>query len=241
MQNLNQVQQDFLSKINGYENIHTDLEGKLNALTERKIKLEKKILKISKTKCDIKYPHWTENLLKPVLNIIKEQTPQLTWDFVEEKQLNVFGLRCDCPVFAHFEGETVVYLNFTCNIKEGILYFDNGKTKNNKKDFDIHGFNNEREELKNIEQLLEFVNKQFLENTTDCFYYQHNRFKPYKNLNEVENPLFEKIIDLENFNYDEFCAAAKKKNIKLTHFLIMNDGKYVFHDSKDKCLISYWL
>ena len=36
-------------------------------------------------------------------NKTKEQTPQLEWDFVNEKSFNVYGMRSDCPVFAHYE------------------------------------------------------------------------------------------------------------------------------------------
>lgn len=243
MHNLKEVQQNYLSQVNEHDVQEKDFDIRLQQINSNIEKLQKKYSNVEKKKNELQYPYWTENLLRPILDIVAKERPLIQWDFQNEKKLNTFGMRAECPVFGYYKGACIISLTFTpTDIKHGIISMDNGEYDGVRKDtlHDLNNFGNKRDVVVSIKQILAYVDKQFKENTENCFHYGHSKFVPYKNLKDLKSaPVLIKQLEIDDFNYNEFIQAAKDWNIQLTDFLIMNDGIIVYQHKDNNYLISY--
>jgi len=152
MHNFKKVQQNYVELKNDYETKTESAEKKI-------ARLERKIAKLKNN-----YPHWTDDLLLPILKLIAEKTPDLVWDFEEDKTLSTFGLRAECPVFASDDrGKLMASICFTPgDLDKGILRYDTGEEKDGYQQGtlgNLNGFNNKTKEVESIDELVEFVNK----------------------------------------------------------------------------------
>ena len=150
MHNFKKVQQNYVELKNDYETKTESAEKKI-------ARLERKIAKLKNN-----YPHWTDDLLLPILKLIAEKTPDLVWDFEEDKTLSTFGLRAECPVFASDDrGKLMASICFTPgDLDKGILRYDTGEEKDGYQQGtlgNLNGFNNKTKEVESIDELVEFV------------------------------------------------------------------------------------
>lgn len=215
--------------------------------------IDKKIVRLKKKREKLEFPYWTENLLLPVLKQIAEATPEVTWDFMGGKDLNTFGMRCECPVFAHDEdGNTVVTLCFTPgDLAEGELYYDIETSDSNTNSIaDLNGFKNKTKLIESVDEIILFVKSKIKSSTEGCFYYKKMKFSPVRKFNNKEKLDIKKgtgfmrtmsSIGISNYkelperrndfvldwNYDEFYAEAKKKGMDKADIYLLNDNKYV--------------
>ncbi|MBU2019486.1 MAG: hypothetical protein KJ941_07565 [Bacteroidetes bacterium] len=166
-----EAQQNYIVLKTQYENEVKEVRGKTDRCLEKIEKLNRKIKRLEKKENNINYPSWMNELLLPILKEIAKQTPDLDWDFESEKQLNNFGLRCECPVFAHKKGanRTIVGITFTPgDLNKGELFYDTGKKlfkAPQNSISNLNNFGNEVAEVKSIEQLIEFVKLQVKKST----------------------------------------------------------------------------
>lgn len=103
------------------------------------------------------YPSWTKEYLRPILDELARQTPDIEWDF---ERLSVFGLRSECPVFGRNSEQVLTGITFTFH--ENQLYYDTGETKRNYSSDtlgDLNGFNNISAPVESMDTLLMHVKK----------------------------------------------------------------------------------
>ena len=136
---------------------------------------EKQIERLQKKKDRLHYPHWTEELLRPIINEVARLTPDLHWDFIEGSQdLNPMGMCARVSVFAYTQKycqfrtqQCAAYLAFTpTDLDNGRLSYDTGEETGRFKQGTMgydNGMNAIAEPVESIEQLVKFVRKQVSE------------------------------------------------------------------------------
>lgn len=134
-----------------------ELDSKIDAAQNKISWHEKRIKHLQIKRSALKYPSWTEVLLRPILGELVKLTPEITWKI---GRLSVMGLRSNCSVFGETKEQITVGITFTCDDNE--LYYDTGETKGNFLSDSIgamNGFNNVRAPVESIGTLLEHVRK----------------------------------------------------------------------------------
>lgn len=133
------------------------IDKKIDA-SNRKISWHtRRIKSLEDKRYSLNYPSWTKEYLRPILDELARQTPDITWDF---ERLLVFGLRSECPVFGRNSEQVLTGITFTFH--ENQLYYDTGETK---RDFssdtlaDLNGFNNVSAPVECLNTLLVHVRK----------------------------------------------------------------------------------
>lgn len=120
---------------------------------------EKKIERLQKRKESIKL-HWTDDLIRPVMEELAKITPDIQWETKE--RLIPLGLRCNCSVFGKTKDDITVGVTFTpCSGDR--LCFDTGESRiGYQKNTlgDVNGFNNITAELTDISQLVDLIRNQ---------------------------------------------------------------------------------
>ena len=107
--------------------------------------------------------HWTTNLIIPVMDLVRNRFPQLTWN---TDRLIPMGLRCSVSVFGYEEGKDTcsVALTFTPrNADKSFIAFDNGKKGigyPNGTLGSLNGFDNIETPLTDIELLFGYIQYQ---------------------------------------------------------------------------------
>lgn len=133
------------------------IDKKIDA-SNRKISWHTKcIKKLEEKRYSLNCPSWTKEYLRPILDELARQTPDIEWDF---ENLSVFGLRCECPVFGKNSGQFMTGITFTFHKNQ--LYYDTGETKRNFTSDtlgDLNGFNNVSAPVESINTLLVHVRK----------------------------------------------------------------------------------
>lgn len=124
---------------------------------DNKIKeTEKKIERLKKRKDKI-CCHWTDNLIRPVMEELVKITPDIQWEMKD--RLIPLGMRCNCSVFGKTKDNITVGVTFTPG-KGDTLNFDTGEYRigcQNNTLGDLNGFNNITAELTDIKQLVELI------------------------------------------------------------------------------------
>jgi len=138
-----------------------NLKDKVNLKQRQIYRLEKRIEKKQQDN------HWTTNLIEPIMDLVRNRFPQLSWDTT---RLIPMGLRCSVSVFGYEEGKDTcsVALTFTPrNADNSFIAFDNGKkgigypngTLGN-----LNGFDNVETPLTDIELLFGYIQYQLDKN-----------------------------------------------------------------------------
>ncbi|XHR94267.1 hypothetical protein ACFJIV_28935 [Mucilaginibacter sp. UC70_90] len=85
------IQEDYINAYSRYQQLQDVLQQKIKIRTKQIERLQHKL-----TRHGGNFPRWTENLLRPVLNRVKEQLPG--W-IADDGQLTPMGLGCRVSVF----------------------------------------------------------------------------------------------------------------------------------------------
>lgn len=148
---------EFAGKCAKYETKYADIQKKIYASRSKILWHEKRIKRLQDKSFALSYPSWINEYLRPILEELARQTPDITWDF---ERLNVFGLRCECPVFGRNNEQILTGITFTH--REGQLCYDTGEYKRNYTHGtlgDVNGFNKISAPVDSIETLLVHVRK----------------------------------------------------------------------------------
>lgn len=149
--------EEFIERDTKYKEERKAIDAKIDDSYDKIRWHEKRIERLKAKRSSLKYPSWTEDYLRPILEELARQTPDIIWDF---ERLSVFGLRCDCPVFGKTSEQITTGITFTHH--GGQLYYDTGETKskfNPNSLGDCNGFNNVSAPVESIETLLSHVRK----------------------------------------------------------------------------------
>lgn len=141
-----------------YSEKELDIETLRKRLYEREQQAMRLQNRISK-KIDNSW--WGDLLIRPVMELVKERTPHLTWTV---DRLVPTGLRNNVWVFAKDKNNKTVSLTFTPPIEDGKLRYD-FRMKNHPRC--NHGFNYECKEIESIDELVEFLDKKMQDNLQD--------------------------------------------------------------------------
>lgn len=146
----NPIQQIYLS--------YQDKKAAVQAFDNKIKEAEKKIERLKKRKDKIRC-HWTDNLIRPVMEELVKITPDIQWEMKE--RLIPLGMRCNCSVFGKTKNNITVGVTFTPGADD-TLNFDTGEyhtgCQNNTLG-DLNGFNNITAGLTDIKQLVELIRK----------------------------------------------------------------------------------
>lgn len=147
---------------NPIEQIYLSYHDKKTAIQEFDDKIKeagKKIERLKKRKDKI-CCHWTDNLIRPVMEELAKITPDIQWEMKD--CLIPLGMRCNCSVFGKTKDDITVGVTFTPGAGD-TLNFDTGEYRigcQHNTLGDLNGFNNITAALTDIEQLVELVHKQ---------------------------------------------------------------------------------
>ena len=148
---------EFTEKSTKIKEERAAIDKKIDA-SNRKISWHtRRIKSLEDKRYSLNYPSWTKEYLRPILDELAMQTPDITWDF---ERLLVFGLRSECPVFGRNKEQVLTGITFT--IHENQLYYDTGETKRNFSSDtlgDLNGFNNVSAPVECLNTLLVHVRK----------------------------------------------------------------------------------
>ena len=104
---------------------------------------------------------WGDLLIRPIMELVKQEFPQLTWDL---ERLVPMGMRNRVSVFAKCDGVTVAMIGFTpMDTKNGIVNYDVSE-RNGDYMSDPNGFSIKSEPLTNIKDLFNHIEKQLIKN-----------------------------------------------------------------------------
>ncbi len=144
----------------------------LNTKIELKVKQLERLQKKNKA-FNAVYPRWTELLLRPLLNQLRQDFPEYKWD---GENLSPMGLGCRVAVFFvkdmnlpeadRYEENNSMYVCFQPgDLGKGELLFETGeKTQSYKPGTigEINGFNNVTKPVESIEEIIAFMKSKIL-------------------------------------------------------------------------------
>lgn len=160
MKSLIQSQQEFLAKNEQIEKVNDKIrqrEQQLKRLIDTKHRYEAN-------------NHWTDGLIRPIMNLVKAKFPQLTWD---DKELVPMGLGNRVSIFARVKGkdECVAYLVFSpCGVTKGQISYETGENTNRYPTDSIanmNRFNNTIKIVETIEEIYDYVEIQLQGNLVE--------------------------------------------------------------------------
>lgn len=153
MEKFTEIQNLFVEK----KKAQTAIEAKI-ALKERQIER----LKVKREKA---YPHWTENLIKPLIEEVKKRMPELT--FEENEKYIPMGLCCRVSVFPYFKEKCLMLSFVPGDLKNGELKIEPGERNNQPYPTgslaDLNGFGKVSVPVKSIRQIVSLLRKQMRE------------------------------------------------------------------------------
>lgn len=145
---------EFIEKSAKVKEERAAIDKKIDASNHKISWHTRRIKSLEDKRYSLNYPSWTKEYLRPILDELARQTPDISWDF---ERLLVFGLRSECPVFGRNSEQVLTGITFTFQ-----LYYDTGETK---RDFssdtlaDLNGFNNVSAPVECLNTLLVHVRK----------------------------------------------------------------------------------
>lgn len=168
MKNLNEIKKDYLAK------------KEVIDFFEQKIEQKKKQIERLEKRKDKARIFWADELIKPILTSLSKEFPNLVWDALHSKELNTFGLRRECPVFAYYDkyvpfqekghedNKLAAGITFTPgNLSKGELCYDTHEKSERIYPVNSIGAMNNFDRItapvENIEQLVKFIKKQLAE------------------------------------------------------------------------------
>ncbi|MCJ8208131.1 hypothetical protein MUY27_00330 [Mucilaginibacter sp. RS28] len=140
----------------------------LNAKIER---AQRRIVKLEQQRKKLKFPFWTELLLRPVLNLIKIQLPGWSCD---DEHLNPMGLGCRVSVFftktelpdnadPWKEGNSIYIVFVPVDLSIGLLHYETGESEQRYPTGTIgaiNGFNRKTKPLESVQEAVDFLKRQ---------------------------------------------------------------------------------
>lgn len=142
MEFINNLKSEYATQITAYKNEQTRIRAQI-------VRLEKKLNKLT-------YPHWTDILVRPIIKEVAQRTPDIVWEY--NKDINTFGLRCECPIFGKTSKGYTVGITFTPG--EEVICYDTGEKHHAIEHHDWNGFNNISKPIESIDELVLLVRKQ---------------------------------------------------------------------------------
>lgn len=133
--------------------------------------LQEKLGAIEKERQLLRFPYWTEKLLRPVLTEIKKQLPDWVCD---DKRLSPMGLGCRVSVFFYkrglpphadrwLQGNSIYIVFLPGELDKGELLYETGERTTRFQAGtigEINGFNQITKPLESIEEAVLFLKKQ---------------------------------------------------------------------------------
>ncbi|MBS1526296.1 MAG: hypothetical protein JST19_11645 [Bacteroidetes bacterium] len=133
--------------------------------------LQQKLATIENERQKLKYPYWTEKLLRPVLNSIKKELPNWVCD---DKRLSPMGLGCRVSVFfckrglpptagKWLQGNSIYIVFLPGELDKGQLLYETGERTTRFQSGtigEINGFNQITKPLESIEEAVLFLKNQ---------------------------------------------------------------------------------
>ena len=153
-----------------FEQAQTIYKHKMDAIKKVNAKiLERKqqLVRLNKKKSKLfDNVHWTEDLIRPVMELVKAEFPTIVWD---DEDLVPLGMCSRVCVFGKIEGEVIARLSFTTgDIYDGILFYDTGERDGDFQPNSIgamNGLGNIREMVTDINVIYAHIIKQLGELT----------------------------------------------------------------------------
>lgn len=165
MNTLKEIQSAYSEKYEAYRTEKKTFQDKIDE-SNRKIEWhQRRIARYEKRIRRMDFPHWTDNLVRPIMAEVERLTPDIKWE--EKDRLPTFGLRCECPVFGKTEEGHTVGICFTPGSHiDGNVRYDTGETKSRYSSGtlgEINGMNNVCKEVESIDELVAFVRRREFE------------------------------------------------------------------------------
>lgn len=160
------IQEDYINAYSRYQQLQDVLQQKIKIRTKQIERLQHKL-----TRHGGNFPRWTENLLRPVLNRVKEQLPG--W-IADDGQLTPMGLGCRVSVFFHplnhyselQAGDTANYIYIVFlpgDLDKGELLYQTGEQNHRFAPGtigEINGFNQVSKKLESIDEAVRYLQQQ---------------------------------------------------------------------------------
>tara|TARA_R110000772_G_C13310268_1_gene440074 strand:+ start:17119 stop:17595 length:477 start_codon:yes stop_codon:yes gene_type:complete len=154
METLQQIKENYVTKRNEIKKIKARIEQR-EAQIQR---LQKKRWRREEDN------HWTQNVLRPIMDLVKTKFPNLVWN---DFNYTPMGMRNAVSVFARHkdtpEESCIGSIVFTPNwLDGGVVHYDTKEKTHapNNSISDLNGFNNKTAPLTDIQQLYDHVQKQ---------------------------------------------------------------------------------
>ena len=149
--------------MNRLKSIVDAYDVKQNRIKAKKDKVERLQMQIEKL---YNKTHWTDDLIAPVMSIVKETYPNIIWD---DKRLIPMGLGAKVSVFGRVQNlpedsENLISLVFSPSMLG--LGFETGEEIGGYARGSMgqmNGFNMKTVEITSVQQVLDYVNKQVIE------------------------------------------------------------------------------
>jgi len=156
--------------LNTIKDNYTQSQTKIAKMKKREVELLAKAERLKKRRYKLESNnHWTEQLIRPVMELIKPYFPTLSWN---DERLTPMGLRCAVTVFGSDinTNETITSLTFTIDsLEKGDLCYDFKKGAEYPKGSIgyLNGFNNESKIIESIDELINYIEQQCKKNLVD--------------------------------------------------------------------------
>ncbi len=155
----------YSQKLTRHKNIEEYIEKRITQREQQTERLKAKLKNHNKS-----YPYWTEDLLRPVIDKIKQHLPE--W-VCEDDRLTPMGLGARVSVFftrkatdttGKSNSPKYLYVTFLPgDLTNAQLLYETGKKKNRFASGtigEINGFNNAIKEVKSIDEIVQFLRTQ---------------------------------------------------------------------------------
>ena len=171
MNTLESIKSNFSAKAKANNAERERLETLISLKREKIERLQTQIKKLEdkQSKNWRNYPHWTDELLRPIIEELKKAVPEITdWD---DDRLTPMGLMCRVSLFPKRKDdqEHTIMLCFIppSNLDSGEVMFETNKKRagyiepHPNSIAAMNGFGREAIPVESIDQLAEFVRSQF--------------------------------------------------------------------------------
>lgn len=161
MSTLKEIQQTYSSKYKAYSDEKQSHQKLIDESEKKIVWHQRRIDRYKKKINNLDFPHWTENLVRPIIAEVARLTPDIEWE--NDKRLCTLGLRCECPIFGKTKDGHTVGITFTPpHSGANLPYYDTGE---HKQSFlpgtigEINGMNNVSKQVESIEELVAMIRR----------------------------------------------------------------------------------
>lgn len=177
MNTIETIKSNFSAKAKASKAERENFEALISAKQQKIERLQNQIKKLGekRNKAWRKYPSWTDELIRPIIEELKKAIPEITdWD---DDRLTPMGLMCRVSLFPKREAdqEHTIMLCFIppYDLDSGEILFETNKKRPNYIEphpnsiAAMNGFGREAIKVESIEQLAEFIRSQMNSNPTN--------------------------------------------------------------------------